>query len=96
MNPSTILTVFCSTMGLYGATRGYRASHQFESKHKLTSEKIINAFTNGIFYAIPVVNIGPTVRLINRLEIAYRGLNPSDYQTDYKEIMGGGVCDNTI
>jgi len=96
MNPSKILTVFCSSMGLYGASRGYRSSLQFESKHQLTSEKITNAVINGLFYAIPVVNIGPTIRLINRVEIAYRGLNPSDYKEDYKEIMGGGVCDKTI
>ena len=84
---------FCSSMSVYGVTRGYRAQN-IRDKDTLTSGRIANGIFNGLLYAVPIVNIGPTIRLINRLEIDYKGLNPNDYKDNYREFIG--ECDDTI
>lgn len=84
---------FCVGMGMYGFSRGFRAQYN-QDKERLTSDKITNAAFNGLFYAAPIANIGPTIRLINRLEIEYKGLNASDYKDNYREFVGD--CEETI
>lgn len=78
---------FCVGMGGYGFTRGYRAK-VINDKEGLTSDKITNATFNALFYAAPIANIGPTIRLINRLEIEHKGLNMNDYKDNYREFVG--------
>jgi hypothetical protein len=84
---------FCVGMGVYGFTRGYRAQIS-GSKENLTSDKITNATFNSLFYTLPIANIGPTLRLINRLEIEHKQLDKNDYKDNYREIVG--ECHDTI
>ena len=86
-----VLVGFCSTMSVYGFSRGYRA---LDNKKSLTSDKIANATINSLLYAIPVMNIGPTLRLINRLEIEHKGLHKNDHSNNYREFAGN--CMDTI
>jgi hypothetical protein len=89
---------FCSSMGVYGVSRGYRAQNKYNTEttetETLTSEKITKSIFNGFFYAIPVANIVPIIRLFNRLEIDYKGLNPNDYKDNYREYVGN--CEDVI
>lgn len=87
------LAGFCSTMSVYGFSRGYRAQ-VVNNKENLTSDKIANATVNSLFYTIPIMNIGPTLRLINRLEIEHKKLQKDDYKDNYREIVG--ECMDTI
>jgi hypothetical protein len=91
--PTKLYGTFCIGMGLYGFTRGYR-SFNSKDKERLTSDKITNAIFNALFYAAPIANIGPTIRLINRLEIEHKGLNMNDYKDNYREFVGD--CEETI
>lgn len=84
---------FCVSMGLYGSYRGYRAKHQGED-NRLTIDKFTLGFVNGIIYAAPIVNIWPTVKLLNRMEIEYKQLNKDLYKSNYEEIVG--VCEDTF
>jgi hypothetical protein len=89
-----VLVGFCSTMSVYGFTRGYRAQEGKIIKESLTSDKIANATINSLFYAMPIMNIGPTLRLINRLEIEHKRLHKDDYKDNYREFVG--ECMDTI
>lgn len=94
MNLATKLYgTFCVGMGVYGFSRGYR-SRVINEKERLISDKLTNAAFNGLFYAAPIANIGPTLRLINRLEIEHKGLNMNDYKDNYREFVGD--CEETI
>lgn len=84
---------FCSGMGIYGFTRGYRSNIR-EDKENLTAEKCLSGILNGICYAVPIANIGPTFRLINRLEIEYKNLNKEEHKSNYEEFIG--ICKDTI
>lgn len=84
---------FCSGMGIYGFTRGYR-SNIHKDREALTAEKCINGIVNGICYAAPILNMGPTFRLLNRLEIEYKNLNKEEHKSNYEEFMG--MCNDTI
>jgi hypothetical protein len=84
---------FCSTMSVYGFSRGYRAEI-VKNKESLTSDKIANATVNSLLYTIPGMNFGPTLRLINRLEIEHKGLHKNDYSDNYREFVGD--CMDTI
>jgi len=82
---------FCSTMSVYGFTRGYRVQY---NKELLTSDKIANATINSLLYAVPIVNIVPIIKLINRLEIEHKRLHKDDYKSSYSEFVGN--CMDTI
>lgn len=84
---------FCSTMSVYGFSRGYRA-HLINDKELLTSDKIANATINSLLYAVPIVNIVPIIKLINRLEIEHKRLHKDDYKSSYSEFVGN--CMDTI
>lgn len=84
---------FCSTMSVYGFTRGYRVQ-EFCNKELLTSDKITNATINSLLYAVPIVNIVPIIKLINRLEIEHKRLQKDDYKSSYSEFVGN--CMDTI
>jgi len=85
--------VFSLSIGIYGCKRGYKAKFDFEEE-LLTSEKILRSTFNGILYACPIMNIFPTIRLINRIEIKTKGLDPNKYKSAYQEVVG--YCKDTI
>lgn len=84
---------FCVGMGIYGFTRGYR-SNIYKDRESLTAEKYVSGLVNGICYAAPILNIGPTFRLLNRLEIETKNLNKEQHKSNYEEFMG--ICNDTI
>ena len=84
---------FCSGMGVYGFTRGYR-SNIHTNKEPLTAEKCVSGLLNGICYGAPIFNVGPMFRLLNRLEIEHKNLNKDEHKSNYQEFMG--VCNDTI
>jgi hypothetical protein len=84
---------FCVGMGTYGFTRGYRAYSGTEDTN-LTCDKVLQGVINGMAYGAPILNMWPTFRLLNRLEIECRSLNKDNYQSNYEEFIG--VCKETI
>lgn len=84
---------FCVGMGLYGSHRGYRSKSHGED-NRLTIDKMTLGFINGIIYAAPIVNIWPTVKLLNRMEIEYKQLDKHLYKSNYEEVVG--VCEDTF
>lgn len=89
---------FCASMGLYGYTRGYRSTDDFNSKNekfeRLTSDKIASGIINALYYATPIINTWPALRLINRIEIEYKDLDKNKYESSYTELTG--KCDETF
>jgi len=95
MNFSRLYGGFCVSMGLYGFTRGYRSTPLSETSSKrLITDKLHAGFFNTLMYSAPVVNLWPFVRLINRLEIEYNGLEKQHYKDSFKELVGD--CYDTI
>lgn len=93
--------LFTFGMASYGFSRGYRANNNIEYRYPdkkiyLTSEKCVNGIMNSIFYAIPILNMGPLFRLINRLEIDYYKLDKENYIKNYQELAGICICKDTI
>ena len=84
---------FCTGMGVYGFTRGYR-SNIHKDRESLTAEKCVSGLLNGICYGTPIFNIGPIFRLVNRLEIQHKSLNKEEHKSNYEEFMG--ICNETI
>jgi hypothetical protein len=78
---------YTTYMSVYGFSRGYRSEDQ-SGRKKLLMNRINVGLLNGILYAVPPVNITHLVRLINRLEIENKGLNPRDYSFEYEEVYG--------
>lgn len=83
---------FCFAMSGYGFSRGFRAA-QSDNQNQLTTNTIFGSCLNGFYYGAPVINIFPTIRLINRIEIEERGLNRDLYKSEYQELCG--VCNDT-
>ena len=81
----------CLSMGGWGFSRGYRSN---DNHKKLTSEKLFISSANAIIYATPIINIFPTIRLINRMEIEYKGLDQTNFKSSYEEFSG--VCHDTF
>ena len=84
-------------MGLYGFTRGYRATHQWDkSKGQfvpcpyLIGDQIGKGILTGVFYAIPYTIPWTLVKLLNRVEIRVRGWKPEDFPQEYED--GPGYC----
>lgn len=90
---SKVYLTFCTGMGIYGFTRGYR-SETHKDRESLTAEKCGKGLINGICYGAPIINIGPTLRLLNRLEIDYKNLNKEQHKSEYEEFIG--TCKDTI
>lgn len=90
---SRSLTTFCTCMGIYGFSRGYR-SEQFDGSCRLTTDKISSSIFNGMLYSIPVYNLLHFSRLLNRLEIEHKNLDKEKYKSEYKEI--NGECKSTF
>jgi len=84
---------FCVGMGIYGYTRGFRSEYKNNSK-KLITEKLSGGLFNALFYAAPIVNLWPTLRLIDRLEIEYKNLDKTKYKGAYQELVG--QCNDTL
>lgn len=84
---------FSFGMSAYGFSRGYRSNVR-DNKNELTSEKLISGLLNGMYYGAPVINIGPTIKLINRLEIEINNLDKDTYKDNYQEFIG--ICKDTL
>jgi hypothetical protein len=59
-----VYTGYSFLFGIYGFSRGIRV----EDTDSLT-EKVISGTVVFTFYAIPVINIIPTIRLVNRITL---------------------------
>lgn len=70
-------------MSGYGASRGYR-----NRDADFITDKVISGFFNGVMYGFPILNIEPTIRLLNRLEIRSRGYDKNLHLNQYKEFIG--------
>lgn len=83
---SRLLTTFCTGMGMYGFYRGYRS--EIDGRSKLTMDKISSSILNGMLYSIPIFNMYHFSRLLNRIEIEHKNLDPEKFKNEYKEIDG--------
>jgi|Laugrespbdmm15sd_2_1035082.scaffolds.fasta_scaffold148235_1 hypothetical protein len=90
---SRLLTTFCTCMGMYGFSRGYR-SEQNLHRHKLIVDKVSSSIVNGLLYSVPIYNLYHFSKLLNRLEIEYKNLDPEKFEIEYTEI--NGVCKSTF
>lgn len=90
---SRSLTTFCTCMGMYGVSRGYR-SEQFDGSCQLTTDKISSSVLNGLMYSVPIFNLYYLSKLLNRLEIEHKQLDPVKFRSEYKEI--NGECKSTF
>jgi hypothetical protein len=91
-------TGFCILMAGYGFSRGYRSIRMYKDEEifnkPLWTEKMINGILNCGYYGVPILNIFPTICLINRLEIDYKNLDKKLYRDNYEEMIGH--CYHTI
>jgi hypothetical protein len=85
---------YCSIMGLYGFTRGYRCENRYTKVPMLMTERIFNGFIAGCVYSNPFLNFWQFKKLVNRIEISYYKLDKKDYTDCYDEICG--ICYDTI
>ena len=83
-------------MGLYGFTRGYRATHhldttsrQFVPHSYLIGDRVSQGAITAFFYAMPYTLPWTFVNLVNRVEIHLRGWKPEDYPEVYRETPRG-------
>ena len=96
---SRSLTTFCTCMGMYGFSRGYRSEqfdgrHKMITRHKLTTDRITTSVLNGMLYSVPIFNLYYVSKLLNRLEIEHRNLDPKEFPSEYREI--DGECKSTF
>jgi hypothetical protein len=82
------------SLGLYGFSRGYRSSSKYDHNEKLTSRKILDGTITSIFYMIPPWNLYYVTKLLNRMEIKYKNLDKSLYNSEYEDLTG--QCTDTI
>lgn len=89
-------------MGLYGFTRGYRATHQWDSSTRqfvphsyLIGDRIAQGSLTALFYAVPYTAPWTILNLVNRTEIYLRGWKPTDYPDVYRE-TGTGYCPTVL
>lgn len=94
MNFSRLYGGFCTGMGLYGYTRGFRSISPHENEPRLITHKLSSGFFNALLYSAPIVNLWPASRIIDRLEIEYNGLDKSQYKDSFTELVG--ECYDTI
>lgn len=78
---------YTSYMSVYGFSRGYRSEYRSEKK-ELLMNRIKVGLLNGMLYAIPIWNVCHLVKLVNRIEIHNKCLNPRDYSAEYQEVSG--------
>lgn len=83
-------------MGLYGFTRGYRATQQWDPSTKqflphsyLIGDRICHGIATACFYAIPTTMPWTLTNLVNRVEIHLREWKPEDYPEIYNETRNG-------
>lgn len=96
-------SVFSGLFGIYGASRQYRTtgvfsiygtSRQYSSTDyktnicNLTTVKITSSLINSLFYIAPILNILQIIKLINRIEIEYKGYNKEHFKEQYEELLG--------
>ena len=84
---------FCTGMGIYGFTRGYRADI-VKNQQTLTLDKCLCGFMNSFFYTAPIFNIFQVFKLVNRVEIYFKNLNKDEYEYNYQEFIG--ICKDTV
>lgn len=83
-----------TSFGIYGFSRGYRGTREYDNNTRLTSQKILNGTISGIFYMIPPWNLYYITKLLNRIEIKYRNLDKSLYNSEYDDLTG--ECKDTF
>lgn len=86
---SKIYAGYCLFMAGYGCSRGYRIENV-----NFTTERVISGIFNGVCYGFPILNIAPTIRLLNRLEIRSKNYDKKTHTAEYKEFIG--VCMDDI
>jgi|LauGreDrversion4_2_1035121.scaffolds.fasta_scaffold149020_4 hypothetical protein len=93
--------MFTIAMGVYGASRGYRATTSTRQRNGtvtrkvlLLGDRIMNSLGMGLYYSLPGVNLVELARLANRLDMKSRGLSPSEDPDQYRE--GQGYCMDTL
>jgi|UniRef100_A0A6C0ALU2 hypothetical protein len=83
-----------TSFGIYGFSRGYRGTSEYDNNTRLTTQKIFNGTISGIFYMIPPWNLYFIKKLLNRIEIKYRNLDKNLYNYEYDDLTG--ECKDTI
>jgi hypothetical protein len=79
--------IFTIGFSAYGFYRGYNTEDDFKT-YKFYSDKYIHGLCNMTVYAIPPFQIFALCRLINRCEIKYKNMDPTDHKQEYTELTG--------
>lgn len=88
---------FSLGMGLYGFTRGVRVQNKPSLHEKvplLIGDRLVNGLCAMCVYALPGWNIYMLSRLMNRVEIDYKGWDPEHFPDEYEE--GIGYCKDVL
>lgn len=91
-------TRYAIGMSLYGFTRGYRATHHWDTTScrfvphtYLIADRVGHGIMTAFFYAMPYTLPWSFGNLVNRVEIHLRGWKPEDFPETYRE-FGFSYC----
>ena len=73
-------------MFVYGFARQMRCTMRPEDN--LYSDRILYSVVNGFVYGNPIFFGSPIMRIADRIQIRYQGLDPAPYSSSYREIRG--------
>lgn len=92
---TTYLLRYSVGAGLYGFTRGFRSTYQYDKSAKqytphqyLTGDRITMGLVMTFMYANPGLAPLYILRLANRIEIGMRGWRAEDYPEEYRDGFG--------
>jgi hypothetical protein len=77
---------YCSTMFVYGFARQMRCTMRPEDS--LYSDRIFYSTVNGLYYGSSLFLPFPLIRIADRIQIRYQGLDQTLYSSSYREIRG--------
>ena len=81
-----IAASYCGTMFVYGFARQMRST--LRQDDNLYSNRVLYSVVNGIMYGNPLCVGSPILRLADRMQIRYQGLDPTLHSSSYCEFCG--------
>uniref|UniRef100_A0A6C0KF96 Uncharacterized protein n=1 Tax=viral metagenome TaxID=1070528 RepID=A0A6C0KF96_9ZZZZ len=82
---SNFFSFFVGLSYMYGAQRQWKSENR--PSRDLFTERFALSLINGALYVIPPFSIFKFMSLLNRIEIKYKGLDPTNYKDSYKEFF---------
>jgi hypothetical protein len=79
------LLYICGASFTYGFIRSINGRH--DKPLDVIGTKVVTAFANGFFYAIPLYTPYYLLKLVNRIDIKLSGKDPSKYPDEYEDMF---------